>query len=361
MDRGANSDSDYRSADEDVDSMPSVRIFNSDDDGVPPPSAHPSAAVDALPPPVEFGASEEKFNAPSGSVHKDAAAKDVPDASSDGSDSSNSSSMTRERSSLKRSREQKLARASRKARERTGERTAKHSKGRSSRAKPTPEPVAEFDSVQAQLNQLMKTVTDLVMTTQLNRRDMKADNEALNARMDGIQEKPAKHSQLLKPAEPATVAKDDVNESGPLSENVESSDSKDDSSSSARSRSSRHRHERYFNRRSTTKCPELLASEIHDMVVVTSWVGQVGRWAPGAEYNLVEFIRVLKLAFGPAGIRLAGSGHRNAHILCSRAQSAFAHPVGRLDRADGSNQSHTFQQLRAARRHGLSGPSAVAD
>ena len=79
MSQEANSDSEYRSADEDADSMPGMpKIFNSDDDGVPPPPAHPAAALDALYPPVEFGVSEEKLDAPSGSVHKDAPATDVP-------------------------------------------------------------------------------------------------------------------------------------------------------------------------------------------------------------------------------------------------------------------------------------------
>ena len=79
MSQEANSDSEYRSADEDADSMPGMpNIFNSDDDGVPPPPAHPAAALDALYPPVEFGVSEEKLDAPSGSVHKDAPATDVP-------------------------------------------------------------------------------------------------------------------------------------------------------------------------------------------------------------------------------------------------------------------------------------------
>ena len=67
------------------------------------------------------------------------------------------------------------------------------------------------------------------MSIQLNKNDndaMKADNEAMKARMDGIQEKPVRLSQFLKPAEPATVTKDGVNESDPLSENVESSEPK---------------------------------------------------------------------------------------------------------------------------------------
>ena len=76
MSQEANSDSEYRSADEDADSVPSIpNIFDSDDDGVHPPSAYPSAAMDMLLPSVEFGAPEEKFDAPSGSVYKDAATK----------------------------------------------------------------------------------------------------------------------------------------------------------------------------------------------------------------------------------------------------------------------------------------------
>ena len=81
MDQGTKSD-DYRSAD-DVDSMPSAPNGNSDDDGVPPPSAHPAAAMEALPPPAPvdgMGVSEEKPDAPSGSVHKDTPATDVPNA-----------------------------------------------------------------------------------------------------------------------------------------------------------------------------------------------------------------------------------------------------------------------------------------
>ena len=292
MDQGANSDSDYRSADEDVDSMPSVPNIsgNSDDDGVSPPSAHPSAAMDALHPPADdIGVSEEKLDAPSGSVHKDAPATDVPNAPPDGRNSSNSSSMTQERSKSKRSRAEKLSGTSRKPRERT----AKHDKGRTPRTKPTPEPVAELDPAQAQMNQLMQMVTALAMTA-------KANTESLSASMDIIQEQSAKHSQFLKPAEPAVVGKDDVKELDPLPENVESesSDSKYESSSSARSRSSHYRRERYFKSRSNTKCPELSATEINDMVVVTSWVSQVTAWAPGADYNMVEFIRVLKKAFG---------------------------------------------------------------
>ena len=122
MSQEANSDSEYRSADEDADSVPSIpNMFDSDDDGVHPPSAYPSAAMDMLLPSVEFGAPEEKFDAPSGSFHMDAAAKDVPDDSPDGSDSS---STTRSRSSSKRSRSQKLLKAS----QRTRVRTAKHDK-----------------------------------------------------------------------------------------------------------------------------------------------------------------------------------------------------------------------------------------
>ena len=131
------------------------------------------------------------------------------------------------------------------------------------------------------------------MSIQLNKNDndaMKADNEAMKARMDGIQEKPVRLSQFLKPAEPATVTKDGVNESDPLSENVESSDSKDDSSSSARSRSSRHRHERYFNRRSTTKCPELLASEINDMVVVI--LPGLAKWVDGPLEQIIIWLNL---------------------------------------------------------------------
>ena len=98
------------------------------------------------------------------------------------------------------------------------------------------------------------------------------------------------------------AGKDDVKESDPLSENVESSDSKCDSSSSASSRSShdrrRERRARYDKSRSNSKCQELSATEINDMVVVTSWVSQVRAWAPPADYNMVEFIRVLKMAFG---------------------------------------------------------------
>ena len=98
---------------------------------------HPPAPVD------EIGVSEEKLDAPSGSVHKDAPATDVPNAPPDGSDSSNSSSMTQERSKSKRSRAEKLSGTRQKPRERT----AKHDKGQTSRAKPTPEPLAEVDSV----------------------------------------------------------------------------------------------------------------------------------------------------------------------------------------------------------------------
>ena len=114
------------------------------------------------------------------------------------------------------------------------------------------------------MDQLIKMVAALAMTT-------KASTGSLSARMDGIQVQSAKHSQFLKPAEPAMVGKDDVNESDPLSENMESRDSTDDSPSSARSRSSHYRRsERYFKSRSNTKCPELSATEVNDMVVVTS-------------------------------------------------------------------------------------------
>ena len=120
--------------------------------------------------------------------------------------------------------------------------------------------------------------------------------------MNDIQEQSAKRSQSLKQAEPAMAGKDDVKESDPLPENVESSDSKCDSSNSASSRSShdrqRERRARYDKSRSNSKCPELSATEINDTVVVTSWVSQVRAWAPGADYNMVEFIRVLKIAFG---------------------------------------------------------------
>ena len=125
---------------------------------------------------------------------------------------------------------------------------------------------------------------------------MKSDNEAMKARMDGIQEKPVRLSQFLKPAEPATFTKDCSNEPDPLSENVESSDSGDDSSS-MRSRSSRRRHD-HGSRRPSAKCPELAAVDINSMVVIHSWVKLVSEWAPGADFYLVEFICVLKLAFG---------------------------------------------------------------
>ena len=133
------------------------------------------------------------------------------------------------------------------------------------------------------------------MSIQLNKNDndaMKADNEAMKARMGGMQEKPVRLNQFLKPAEPATFTKDCFNEPDPLSENMESSDS-DDGFSSVRSRSSHRRHN-YSSRRSG-KCPELAAADVDDTIVVFSWVKLVAKWAPGADYDLVEFIRVLNL------------------------------------------------------------------
>ena len=63
----------FRSS-EDNDSMPSVPNGNSDDDGVSPPSAHPAAAIEEVPPsaPVDdVGVSEHKPDASSGNVHED--------------------------------------------------------------------------------------------------------------------------------------------------------------------------------------------------------------------------------------------------------------------------------------------------
>lgn len=226
----------FRSA-EDNDSMPSVLNSNSDDDGVPPPSAHPAAAIEVVPPPApvdDVGVSEHKLDASSGSVHKDAPATDVPNAPPDGSDDGSSSSMMQERSKSSRSRAEKLS--SRESRKRT----TKHRESRMPRTKPTSEPIPGFDPVQAQMSQLMQMVTALAKSNQAN-------NDALSARMDDIQEQSAKRSQSVKPAESAVAGKDGVKESDPPSEIVESSDdSRGSSSNSTRSYERRGRHKRYF-------------------------------------------------------------------------------------------------------------------
>lgn len=42
----------------------------------------------------------------------------------------------------------------------------------------------------------------------------------------------------------------------------------------------------------------MLATETNDVVVVTSWVSQVVTWSVSSDYNMIEFIRILKVAFG---------------------------------------------------------------
>lgn len=200
--------------------------------------------------------------------------------------------MSRSQGSSRRSREQRHLRPSK----RTRDRTAKHNKGRTSRDKPTSKPIAENVSVDDKLSQLVATVGSLVLAIQKTRED----NKAIKARVDGMQEKSVKSNPFLS-AEPATFIKDRFTDPGPLPENVEPSDSDDESGHSS-ARSHRPRRNRKYSRHHVSgavrKCPELSPEDIGNSVVVHAWILLVKQWAPLAAFYLPEFIRVLKLAFG---------------------------------------------------------------
>jgi len=100
------------------------------------------------------------------------------------------------------------------------------------------------------------------------------------------------------------------------------------------------------------KCPELLATEVNDVVVVTSWVSQVVTWSVMTDYNMVDFIRVLKIAFGTSCesmlriARISDPDDVQKLLHCEDADEFFGvgkfkEPSANKARKDGKKKIHT--------------------